>query len=128
MFSSVLTEPERVIWRLPVDFNIGVFCIFSTCFGYQCSSNIRNHSYILLINAKLLSFIIYELLPEFKSSIVVIFGTTWRLQQLCSWVQGGSPAGNGRRGSFTQSDVPLQIMCSPVVREMILGVLLAGGF
>lgn len=73
MFFSVLAKPERVIWRLPVDFNIGVLCIFSICFGYQCSSNIHNHSYILFINAKLLSFII---LPEFKSSVVVIFSTT----------------------------------------------------
>lgn len=101
MLLSVLAKPEGVFWRLPVDLNRGLFCIFSICFGYQRSSNSQNHSYILLINAKLLSLII---LPEFKSPVLVIFSATWRLQQLCSWIQGGSPGGSGRKGIFTQSD------------------------
>lgn len=115
MLLSVLSKPEGVFWRLPVDFNMGLFCIFSIYFGYQCSSNSQNHSYIFLINAKLLSLII---LPEFKSSVLVIFSVNWRLQQLRSWIQGGSPEGSGRKGIFTQSDVPLQIMCSSVVRSL----------
>lgn len=68
---SVLAKPERVFGGCQLTLIWG-FSAFSVL-ALDISSNSHNHSYILLINAKLLRLII---LPEFKSSVLAIFSTT----------------------------------------------------
>lgn len=57
------------------------------------------------------------IISQNSSSLCLLFSV--QLEDGSSCAAGyRQPWGSGRRGSFTQSDVPLQIMCSPVVRGL----------